>query len=348
MLYSTVLQAVYKKLSLDQTIEDVSVESGLLGDTFVVPRAAAIYESGELNRVTGYAPARNRELELSRLEAGQTIVPPCKYHRLNLPILIDGNFYLNRAKYLLAGSTKSAMARSGKPSHPGGFIAANRQSHAYFGHWLTDELPLSLYGSGIGHMVTSRHGRALYSHEEGYFKLHALPLPEELPDRCVCNTLTILDAGGVCSPQIQQMQQMRATLRARWGKKGASAVFIRRGGSGNARMLLNESEVMNFLANCGFAIVNPEVMTAGQLAETLLDAEIVIGVEGSHLAHGLLHMSETGTLLVIQPPFRFNNPFKDLCDASGRKYGFTVGTASGDGFHQDISDLKNLLNKIEH
>lgn len=76
-------------------------------------------------------------------------------------------------------------------------------------------------------------------------------------------------------------------------------------------------------------------------------AKLVVGVEGSHLIHAMVTIAEGGTLLVLQPPNRFNNPLKDYTDCLGMNYAFLTGHAVEDGFEVDLDQLARLLEQID-
>jgi capsular polysaccharide biosynthesis protein len=122
-------------------------------------------------------------------------------------------------------------------------------------------------------------------------------------------------------------------------------VFIRRGG-GSPRRLINEADVMAALSLRGFTVVDPQALSPEEVARACFGADVVVGVEGSHLAHGLMQMRPGAALVTIQPPDRFNNPFKDFCDASGLTYGFVVAEAAGEGFRQHIEGLARILDRL--
>jgi hypothetical protein len=71
-----------------------------------------------------------------------------------------------------------------------------------------------------------------------------------------------------------------------------------------------------------------------------------VGVEGSQLANGFVCMKDGGSMLVLQPPFRFNNIYKDVCDAMQVKYGFVVGDAKDGGFTIDSGAVEAMLAKF--
>jgi capsular polysaccharide biosynthesis protein len=95
----------------------------------------------------------------------------------------------------------------------------------------------------------------------------------------------------------------------------------------------------------GGMIVDPDTDTAEEIIQKTYCAKLIIGVEGSHMANAMLTMAKTGCMLIIQPSNRFNNPFKDLCDATGRRYAFTVADNASGRNYQNIKDLMLMIDR---
>lgn len=113
------------------------------------------------------------------------------------------------------------------------------------------------------------------------------------------------------------------------------------------RAIRNPIPLETFLEARGFTIIDPDRMTSAQIVEATQGAKIILGVEGSHLAHGIYTIADGGTFCILQPPYRFNNIFKDFTDAIGLNYAFTVGHEVEGGFNVDLDELLRLIDRIE-
>jgi len=131
-------------------------------------------------------------------------------------------------------------------------------------------------------------------------------------------------------------------------RQSGQKVMLLRGNSGTKRSLVNENEIAEFLSSQGFVIVDPQKMSVDEILFETLGAEIVVGVEGSQLAHGLFPLGAAGTILTLQPPDRFNNVFKDYTDCLGLNYSFVVGNPVTGGFEIRIEDLARTLDMVSH
>lgn len=151
---------------------------------------------------------------------------------------------------------------------------------------------------------------------------------------------------GMTSHRRARLAQLRVRLRDAEGSRKGHGVFLRRRGGGAARVLANEDEIEQMLAKREFEIVDP----ANDPAETIMtrcrDASIVVGVEGSGLAHGLLGCASDAVFVVLQHPYRFNNVWKDFTDALGMRYAFLVGEGSREAFRINPDELCATLDLL--
>ena len=74
----------------------------------------------------------------------------------------------------------------------------------------------------------------------------------------------------------------------------------------------------------GFTIFDPETGALEQISARLNDSPLVVGVEGSQMVHGLLHLADDGVLLCIQPAARFNAVFRGFANTVGLSGAFVV------------------------
>jgi capsular polysaccharide biosynthesis protein len=121
-------------------------------------------------------------------------------------------------------------------------------------------------------------------------------------------------------------------------------VFILRGGTGDLRKLRNEMELAERLRDRrGFRILDPAKSDVPTIVAACAGARTVVGIEGSHLIHGVNVLPPGGSLLVLQPPNRFLCFFKYLTDRDQQNFGFVVGIPEGDGFRIDPDEVERTL-----
>ena len=124
--------------------------------------------------------------------------------------------------------------------------------------------------------------------------------------------------------------------------------MIIRGSTGSLRVLDNELAVAEHLAKTrGFAIVDPTQLSAAEVMRTIAGSSIVLGVEGSSMAHGIYAIRDGGTFFILQPPFRFNALYKEYTDCLGLQFAYLVGQpAEAGGFTIDLDELDRTLDLI--
>jgi capsular polysaccharide biosynthesis protein len=123
-------------------------------------------------------------------------------------------------------------------------------------------------------------------------------------------------------------------------------IYLKRGSSGEKRILHNEREIEELLNSLGFIIVEPSSMSVREIVEKTINAKIVVTVEGSHISHVVFTMSPNGAMVVLQPPDRFSAVYKEIADCLGIKYAFLVGDPVEQGFKIDKNDVQRILDII--
>jgi capsular polysaccharide biosynthesis protein len=165
-------------------------------------------------------------------------------------------------------------------------------------------------------------------------------------DRAFFRSLNVVADGSMQSYKSAQLAKMRDQIRAdRTGAPASAGVMLLRGGSGRRRILVNEGELAQALLVRGFTIVDPMTTTVEGIAAACANAEVVVGVEGSQMVHGLLALAPGASFITIQPPFKFDNTCKPYCDALGIKYAFTVGLDAEGGFSVELDRVLAIIDK---
>ncbi|MEO5689841.1 MAG: glycosyltransferase 61 family protein [Burkholderiaceae bacterium] len=343
-IFSPVGQALVRRAGLSSSLADVCKRSFETSPSVTIERRKAICLEGESDRALGTAPNRSIELELLRLETGPYRVPASQTYELSDALFIDGNLHKGLAKHIISGETKTLLA-SVRETSPSGCIFANRQSHRYFGHWLFEELPAMRASSQRGPALEVYGKSAPGTHKVDYLRLYGIDDPTPIPSRCVIPHLTLITSSGFSLHHQQGLVELQdGLIKQGWARKNERIFVSRRGGA--ARDLGNEAQIIERLAAEGFSIIDPMSMSAEAVARACFDAKLIIGVEGSHLSHAFIQLRAGAGMVLIQPPTRFDNPFKDLCDIRGIDYGFVVADAQANGFVQPINRLLETIARM--
>jgi len=304
----------------------------------------AIFAESDLSRVTGVMSDTTVDYELRRVRGGPREHIATTAFQLSDVQLRDGYFVKDRWSYRLLKDPKAAPRNAATLRLPEASIGCSLFGNVYFAHWITDDLTLNLAGQQLAPPLAVE--RRIYGHEPGYRTL--LGVETATAARAHIDRFIMLEDFGQNRYKAERYRTLRNRLRSTCPNSGANPrIYLRRGVTGVPRILVNTTEVEACLASRGFLIVDPEKKTPEEIAQLINGARIAISVEGSHMVHGFLNLAEGGTICQIQPPYRFNNLFKDYTDCLDMKYAFTVGVASEGGFTLSIPELERFLDRVE-
>ena len=308
----------------------------------------AIHLPGEIDRIQSVSPWRMHDAELASIRGGQVRHASSEAHLLK-DVELAGAFLYKDAAVSQPGFGKRQWWLSGSiplerytESH---LITSHMGSH-FFGTLLLDDYPLALLPPEGAHRLPmctqpSRHNAQ-------YREL--LELPMSLPvQRARIDRLIVYTDFAQNSLKVKRYEVLRTALRRNCPRRATSSagVYLRRGRSGELRLLDNEAQVEEMLAGMGFDIIDPMVLTAAEISSRTLDAPLVISVEGSHLSHAIFSASDTATFVVLQPPDRLCMTYKEYTDQMGSmRFAFLVGDRSAQGFRVEPDHLERLLDLV--
>ena len=304
--------------------------------------APAIYLPRDLERVTAVLEDTTMEQELKRLRGGLRHHTASTAYELRKVTLSQGFLFKGPWRHRLL---ETALEPEPSQHYDHGTVTGTLYGSRYFAHWLTDDLTLSLAAEVTGGQPFIP-ARRLYTHEPAYRRLFQIDPPSIT--RATFDRFTFIEDHGQNSFKKQRYLTLRSRIFPKTPIPPGKRVMLRRGTSGVSRILENESELETLLADLGFTIVDPSALTAAQLIEQCAGAEIVIGVEGSQLAHAIYVMAEGGIFCALQPPYRFNNLFKDYTDCLGLHYALLTGVASQHGFTIPLDEVRELLDRLSN
>jgi hypothetical protein len=306
-------------------------------------RRPALFLEGQLDQVEGVQEETTREIELGRVRGGPVEHAATHVYELNDAEIVAANVFSNGARLkLMAKSPLATALLSQEVSLGTAALDCSWVGCRYFGHWLTDDCTLHLAAREFAPTVSIE--RPSYPHEPGYSRMLGIDTRRVLRSRV--QKLFVLDDKGQNASKRDRYERLRAALRVHGDSQPRQGVYLRRGTSGALRMLSNEDEIIGRLRQRGFTIADPEAMTAEALVRTCVGTPCIVSVEGSALAHGVLTVAAGGTLVALQPPWRFNNVFKDYADCLDLRYGFVVGKREGGSFRVDLGELERTLDLI--
>jgi hypothetical protein len=312
----------------------------------------AFFLPNQLERVTGWEETLFYPFEHPRrtMEGiGPVEHGPTQGYLLKDVWLIDGALYKDNAKSWL--SPKSGWLPKIRVEHEidRGAMFCTAGGNKWFGSWLMDDCityPLAC-DEGIP-VTTAISANAVPTAKTGI--LHGPGYEDWLGMKPVrlrnafFRELVIFDDLSQNRHKHMRFRAMGDKLLSHVNVSAHPGVFILRGGTGELRLLRNEMELAERLRDRrGFRIIDATKFDVATIVATCAGAKTVIGIEGSHLIHGVNVLQPGGSLLVLQPPNRFLCFFKYLTDRDHQNFGFVVGKQEGDGFTIDPDEVERTL-----
>ena len=223
-------------------------------------------------------------------------------------------------------------------------LTASQSGSGFFGDWLTADNLLELLANSLGIAPLKVQPHVHYPHLRELNRL--LNLKEGYSDMVSVRNLYIVDDAGYNANKRIRLQTLRSNLRKNLRKDDCrnGLVYIYRGeGHQSVRRLVNEREVVDFLARKGFQFLDPTKLSAAEILAGTLNSRVVVGVEGSQLAYGFLSLKEGGLMMTLQPPSRFESSWRPQCVSVGVDWGFLVGVEVPGGFTISPAELEEVL-----
>lgn len=315
-------------------------------ESFEVPRA--VYLSGAVERVTSLSPWRNWDAERLLMNGGPTTRGATRAWILNEVSIVGPIIYADAGRWR-AGYGPDSWVLRGREENvelDRAALVSTSSGSTWFGSYLLDDFPLELLAAGEAKVSVEAQA---YRDEPGYRKLLDLvPAPTQIR-RGRVSQLVYYEDPGINSHKAARYRELRSRLRERVAADRPAAgrlIYLKRGRTGDARILLNEKQVEDVLTRLGFEIIEPAGLSVDEIVRRTMDARCVVSVEGSHKSHCIFTMADSGSLVVLQPPDRFALPYKDFTDALGMRCGFVVGMQGQGGFRIVPEELERVLDLV--
>lgn len=207
----------------------------------------------------------------------------------------------------------------------------------YFGHWLTDGIPQALIDPGKGALwMPPIRGS---SHSPDY--LDALDLKLAASTVLHAKEMIAYQDFGQGSHKRQRYEVIHQRLLDRYGNADpSSCVYIKRGSTGVARSIVNEDALIASLVARNWQVLDIATASVADMQRVLLNASVVVSIEGSQLDHAILAMPKGTAMVILVPQDRFLLRFVGLCRARGIQPGFVVVEGKLEsGYHADLDEI---------
>lgn len=329
-------------------LEKLAVKSWQIapGKTTIAPKA--YFLEGQLERITGTAFTDDPHAAMHGCFTVEHA--PTFAYKLKDIWMINGFLYKGLYNFRLHPSFQLSKKMNYFPPAiieteiENASIYSTSEGNQYFGLWLTDDCANYALANQEGVPVTSNI--IPYSHMpeyESYLEMN----PFRTNAAYLKNAIFFDDNWGNNDNKHLRFEANRNKILSLFPGTSHPGVFILRRNSGISRVMLNELEIAEKLREkYGFKIVDVTQNTAAEILSACAGAKILIGIEGSHLFHGLMALEAGSSVLILQPPNRFSAVIKNTTDMENINYSFVVGIQKGENFYIDFEEVERTIDLL--
>ncbi|MDU9005548.1 glycosyltransferase family 61 protein [Sedimentitalea todarodis] len=335
-------QLVFKYLGLARGCAESAAETVIVcpeEETLVAP---AFYLDGQTDRVTGVADHSSFDLESIRIAGGLCRQGATIAYRIENSFFSGGRLYTHRLQNAQGAQRKRKLIAKVTDDLETAVLPLSYFAAIYFGHMVFDGGATALMAQSFGESYIDRQvAKDTSGHVGRYWQLFGLNFTAVRDVRI--RDAWIFEDRGMNSHKAARLKTLSARVRALPGTRSGHGVFIRRRGWGTHRAPSNEAELEDYFAARDYEIIDPSQMSVDDMVARIRGAQNLVGVEGSGMTHGMLAMAPDTTVVMLFPPWRFNNMMKDYADGLGMRYGFVVGKGGQDDYEVDPEEILRTI-----
>lgn len=305
----------------------------------------AYFLDGQLDRITGTAYTDDPG---DFMKGGITIThEPTRAYLLKNFWMVNGSFYKGLNRFLLHHNTKLSTKRNYFPplkidtEIKNASIYSSYDGNEFFGLWLTDDCANYKLAASEGIPITTNIFTSSHMLEyEGLLNMN----PYRTNAAYIKDAVFFDDDWGNNNKKQDIFNQNKELILSKFPSNSHPGVFILRRNSGKIRIMLNEIEIAEQLRDkYGFKIVDVTTQSVNEIIAACVGARVVVGIEGSHLMHGLMVLEQGASVLTLQPPNRFCGVLKITTDMQNLHYGFVVGIQKDENFYVNLEEIERTL-----
>lgn len=312
----------------------------------VMPTSPVYMLPGQLDRVRAACPGSTLGAELDKIRA-PFVEHAAVERRMVRGALVNGTDVLSLRGRLPGLGMRGAVAMVGRWERWGRVLyAGTPATQRWFGHWVHDGLSTALLGSGYEAVTLPTPSGWQHAFELD----RALGFGVSRPLRGWVDELSYCIDYGQGSLKRARYARLREDWRIALGsppRRSGHRVYLRRGDRGEkARRLEGAARFEDELRGYGFRVVDHLEHSATELARELLDAEVVVSVDGSHVVHALMAMKAGGVVISLVEADRFTTNLAGIVDGFGMRNGLVVLEGTGStGYRVDVAEVLRTLDR---
>lgn len=305
----------------------------------------ALYEREHLSRVVSCAFGKPLSELVAVMDARRYTEGPLKTYPLGEATVIGGTIITGSRRIHHSLNVRASIGDviGSAPVRDEVVVANTMQGLRYFGHWLSDDV--SAFEAFRKHPGLTSLPLPSWGDIGTYSGLFDHQWNQQMIIRS--RSLTLIRDLGFSERKAQRYRALRDRLRQRFGKGSASGkvVFLRRGPSGDPREIVNSAELEEQLSAAGVSIVTAEG-NSREFIGSLLDAAVIITIEGSQDRHALYALRDGGGMLTLLPPDRFYVATHEWVRNLDMHSGMVIGKAADGGFRIEPAEVLQMVDRL--
>jgi hypothetical protein len=349
--YVTYLKGIRKATTLFRAgphLDRLAVRAWQIAPGNSTVTSKAYFLDGQLERVTGMVYTDNpRRDMIGGIEFQHA---PTRALLLRDVFLLDGSLYKHNCRLDLYSRQRMSKGKYYFPTTgvrmeiDRASIYSSYDGNEYFGLWLTDDCTTYPLAQAEGVPVTSNQPASAHTLQyEGLLGM----TPVRADAAYLKEAVFFDDNWNNNTSKRDRFAAVKQKLQAAFAGAAHPGVFILRRDSGKSRIMLNELEMAEHLRKSrGFRVVDVTTHSVPQILAACAGAQVVAGIEGSQLMHGLMVLPRGASMLTMQPPQRFSPTFKVTTDMMDQNYSFVVGRPAQEGFTVDPDEVERTLDLL--
>ncbi|MHA7873465.1 MAG: glycosyltransferase 61 family protein [Hyphococcus sp.] len=337
---------VERRLFGDVSFKDICDEHRIVNPAEPYDIGPAVFLKEQLDNVTGIGPETSKAAEHERLHGGSGVHAPIEAFHIRGAKFRDSGLYKRNWRFYFPHVPPASPAAPVRVDGGTYALSSSYSGIQYFGHWLRDDMTTKLLAEQFAQPFCVR----IPDWPDPKYYLGVLDASWPVVDWANLDEIIFFLDFSQNTNKVARYRDMRRRLRQNVTPTHTGhRVYLRRGDTGAIkRIISNETELSDALAREGFLIVDITRDPIETIVETLLDARIVVTIEGSQGDHALYTMADKAGFLAIMPPNMLNNTPKDWTSALGMQYGVVIGEADGEAFKVNPRDVLTIAERLDH
>lgn len=304
----------------------------------------AVILDGAFERLSNFLyPLYEQKMKTS-FSGGQTRHAPTCAYTFKKAHVIFGSFIGNNARYRIRPPREAGPPKRFEKLERIA-LCTGTTGDLRFGHCLNEDLPQMLLAPAFGEpaRLPSKNWEDLFAYRD-YMDLEWREI-----DGAVIEEATVFRDYSQNSNHRARFQELRRRLRDKVaGAATGGRFYLRRGDTGAAlRSPDNDDEICKRLEERGYDIIDVEGGDPQKFISNILDRQIMVSVEGSHMMHLVYTIMTGGGALALMPPLQPRCAIKDACDAVDAHFGAVIGYETETGYRIDTDELGETLDRLE-